>query len=270
VDALEDRRRSVMASNATGDRGVLAGDVVVVTGGNRGIGLGMAQALAASGATVIVWGRNEELNAAAVESLGADGGHSAVACDVTVETQVRAAIEASLDLRGRLDAFVANAGTAGTNTRFVDLTLAEWRQVQAVNMEGAFLCLREAAGAMIRQGDGGALVGVGSLSAIMASGRQQHYGASKAGLVALMRGLAVEMAPYRIRSNSLLPGWVATPMTLTRQSDDRLNRLVTARTPVSRWGSPADIGPAAVFLANRRHLFHTGDSVVVDGGFHVA
>jgi NAD(P)-dependent dehydrogenase (short-subunit alcohol dehydrogenase family) len=141
--------------------------------------------------------------------------------------------------------------------------------VTAVNLDGAFLCLREAAAHMVERGQGGSLVGISSVSAIDGAPGMEHYAASKAGLSAMIRGLAVELARHRIRANSILPGWTETDMIAPATANERFVANTLQRTPVRRWGTPADLGPVAVFLADPAHVFHTGDSLVVDGGYSI-
>ncbi len=247
----------------------LTGLVAVVTGGNGGIGLGMANALAEAGADIVVWGRNGEKNAAAVEQLRATGRRAeAFAVDVGDEEQVVTSFAATLDAFGKVDVMIANAGIGGGGP-FTQLTLDAWRRVQRVNSEGAFLCFREAAKHMVERGEGGSLIGVSSTSAIHGAPANQSYAHSKAGLLAMIRGLAVELARYKIRCNSILPGWTETDMTALATTNEKFMEATTRRTPVRRWGQPADLGPAAVFLADPANLFHTGDMIVVDGGYTV-
>lgn len=247
----------------------LHGRVAVVTGGNGGIGLGMALALARAGADVAVWGRNAEKNEAARAELEATGRRVvAIQCDVSDEQQVRDATAETLASLGKMDALFANAGVGGFS-RFVDMTLDEWRRVTSVNLDGAFLCLREAARHMVDRGEGGALVGVSSTSAIHGAPGMEHYAASKAALVAIMRGLAVELARFHIRCNAILPGWTDTDMLRPMAANEKFVRNTVSRTPVRRWGTPEDLGPAAVFLADPTVTFHTGDTLVVDGGYTI-
>lgn len=247
----------------------LAGRVVVVTGGNGGIGLGMGEALARAGADIAVWGRNADKNAAAVEQLRAHGTRAeAFAVDVGDEEQVVTSFAATLDAFGKVDSLIANAGIGGGGP-FTGLTLDAWRRVQRVNSEGAFLCFREAARHMVERGEGGSLIGVSSTSAIHGAPANQSYAHSKAGILAMVRGLAVELARYQIRCNSILPGWTETDMTAGATTNERFMEATTRRTPVRRWGVPADLGPAAVFLAEPDNMFHTGDMIVVDGGYTV-
>ncbi len=247
----------------------LNGHVAVVTGGNGGIGLGMASALAAAGADVAVWGRNEDKNAAAAAELAVHGTEVlALRCDVADEEQVVAAIAATVDRLGQVASMLANAGVGGF-APFTSMSLAEFRRVTSVNLDGAFLCLREAAAHMVERGEGGSLVGVSSVSAIHGAPGMEHYAASKAGLASMLRGMAVELARYRIRCNSLLPGWTDTDMIAPAAHNERFVANTVKRTPVRRWGTPEDMGRAAVFLADPANLFHTGDSVVVDGGYSI-
>lgn len=247
----------------------LAGRVVVVTGGNGGIGLGMAHALAAAGADVAIWGRNPDKLRSAADELGTHGQRVvAVGCDVADEDQVVAAMAETVDTLGKVDSLFANAGVGGF-APFTSMSLAEFRRVTAINLDGAFVCLREAAAHMVERGEGGALVGVSSVSAIDGAPGMEHYAASKAGLLAIMRGLAVELARHGIRCNAMLPGWTDTELIAPAATNERFVDNTVRRTPVRRWGTPADMGPAAVFLADPAHTFHTGDAMVIDGGYTV-
>ncbi|MEY2474750.1 MAG: hypothetical protein QOG87_65 [Actinomycetota bacterium] len=250
--------------------GDLDGRVVLVTGGNGGIGLGMAEACAAAGADVAIWGTNPDKNAAAEAQLKELGRQVvALRCDVGDEDQVGEAFATTVERLGKVDACFANAGVMGL-VPFVDATLDHWRAITRVNLDGVFLTLREAARHMVDRGEGGALVGISSVSAIHGAPLNQAYAACKGGVVAIMRGLAVELARHRIRCNSVLPGWIETPMTAPGLSNEKFVRNTTNRTPLRRWGQPDDMGPAAVFLANPDHLFHTGDTLVVDGGYSIS
>jgi NAD(P)-dependent dehydrogenase (short-subunit alcohol dehydrogenase family) len=189
-----------------------AGRVVIVTGGNSGIGLGIARGFARSGASVAIWSRRADRNASAVAELEGLGAMAiGIQCDVSDEDNVTGAMRATLGRFGRLDCLVANAGTAGKQP-FTDMPLDEWRRVLQVNLDGAFLCLREAARVLVGQGQGGSLVAVSSTSAIDGAPGQQHYAASKTALLAVIRALAVELARHQVRCNSLLPGWTDTEL----------------------------------------------------------
>src|SRR3954451_2015479 len=191
----------------------LSGHVAVITGGNGGIGLGMAEGLAPAGADVSIWGRDAERNARAREQLAAHGTRvQAVACDVSDSAAVDAAFEQVVAELGRVDSCFANAGVGSGSTAFVDMSLDEFRRVTSINLEGAFLTLQGAARRMIA-GGGGSLVGIASLAAVEGQARGQHYAASKGGLVSMIRACAVELARYGIRANAVLPGWIETRMT---------------------------------------------------------
>ena len=247
----------------------LVGRVTVVTGGNRGIGLGLARGAARCGSRVAIWARRSAQNVAAVKELERLGVEAAAyECDVVQERDVRHCLDQTLDRFGRLDALIANAGTASP-APFADTTLDKWRSVLAVNLDGAFLSLRAGAQAMIEQGDGGALVAVSSVAALHGAPTQAAYASSKAALTALMRTLAVELAPYGIRCNSLLPGWTETEMTAPLRQHDAFMRVTTRRTPVRRWATPVDFERAGAYLADPTISFHTGDCLVVDGGYSV-
>ncbi len=247
----------------------LTGRVVVVTGGNGGIGLGMARALATAGADVVIWGRNEERNEQARAELAAIGPRiEAIGCDVADEQQVIDAFARSVEVMGQVDSLIANAGVGGY-APFLDMSLAEWRRVQSVDLDGVFLSLREAARHLVARGEGGALVAVSSTSAIHGAPGMEHYASAKAGVLAMVRSLAVELARHRIRCNSIVPGWTETGMLSAGTSSPKFVDATTRRTPVRRWGEPDDLGPAAVFLADPTQTFHTGDMLVVDGGYTV-
>lgn len=249
----------------------LSGLVALVTGGNGGIGLGMALGLAGAGADVAIWGTNEAKSAAAVQELERTGRRVvALRCDVRDEAEVEAAFARTVKELGKVDCVFANAGVGPTRMGpFVDMSLEEWRGIFAVNVEGAFLTLRAGARHLVDRGEGGALVAVSSTSSIHGAPRNEHYAASKTALLALVRGLAVELARHRIRCNALLPGWVETEMTAKGREHQKFVENTTYRTPVRRWGKPDDFGAVAVYLADPRLVFHTGDTLVVDGGYTI-
>ncbi len=247
----------------------LHGRVVVVTGGNGGIGLGMATGVARAGADVCIWGRDAAKNEAAATELAALGvAVDAVQVDVADEAEVDAAMGATLARFGRVDALFANAGVGG-GAPFVEQTLDAWRHVMSINLDGAFLCFRAAARHMVDRGEGGSLVGVSSTSAVHGAPANQAYSCSKTAMLALVRGLAVELARHGVRCNSIMPGWVETDLTAPLLGWERFMANTTARTPVRRWGRPDDFAAAAAFLADPTLTFHTGDCLVVDGGYTV-
>jgi NAD(P)-dependent dehydrogenase (short-subunit alcohol dehydrogenase family) len=251
----------------------LRGAVAVVTGGNGGIGLGLAAGLTRAGAQVAIWARNESKTADAVQRLEQDGASVVgVRCDVANEADVETAMAETVDRFGKVDSMFANAGVTGRTVPFVDLSLEEWREVNATNVEGTFLCLRAAARHLIARGSPGALVGVSSIIAFYGAAGKEHYAASKTSIGAIVNCLAVELGPYGIRANTLVPGWIDTDILaesagFTGTDYSRFQRATVSRTPVKRWGVAADFEAVAVFLADPKHSFHTGDSMVVDGGY---
>ncbi len=248
----------------------LSGHCALVTGGNSGIGLGMATALATAGADVAIWGTNVERNASAAAQLEACGTKVvALRCDVGEEQDVEAAFAATVEALGKVDSCFANAGVGGGGSRFTEMPLDEWRAVMRVNGEGAFLTLRAAARHMVERGEGGSLVGVASIAATDGAPRAQPYAFSKGGLISMVKGIAVELARHRVQANVILPGWIDTPMTERGFADDRFAGAVLPRIPARRWGAPADFGAAAVFLAGPGSAYLTGQSLVIDGGYTI-
>jgi NAD(P)-dependent dehydrogenase (short-subunit alcohol dehydrogenase family) len=247
----------------------LTGRVALVTGGNGGIGLAMATALAEAGADVAIWGTSEAKNAAARAALEATGRRIlALRCDVSEEAQVEEAFAETLRVLGRVDGCFANAGISGGRSGpFLERTKEEWDRVLRVNLTGAFLTFRAAARHMKERGGGGALVGTASLAAIEGAARNEHYGASKGGMTAMIRALAVELARYGIRANAILPGWIETEMTARSIGDEKFAGNVLPRIPMRRWGRGADFGGIAIYLMSDAAAYHTGDSIVIDGGY---
>ena len=185
----------------------IAGKTALVTGGNSGIGLGMAEALASAGANICVWGTNKQKNALAHRKLTRHGVKVlALECDVSVETAVEKAFARTVDTFGQVDACFANAGVGGKATSFVEMTKDEWRHVMGVNLDGAFFTLRAAAQHMCNSDTRGSLVATASLAALEGQASGQHYAATKGGLVSMMHSLAVGLARHGIRANSILPG----------------------------------------------------------------
>lgn len=249
----------------------LSGHVALVTGGNSGIGLGMAEALARAGADVAVWGTNADKNAAAEERLRGHGGRAvAVRCDVGDEAEVEAAFAATIEALGKVDSCFANAGVgSGGTASFLDMSLDEFRRVTRVNLDGVFLTLRAAARHMVPRGEGGSLAVTASLAAIEGQAKGQHYAASKGGVISMMKALAVELARHGIRSNAILPGWIETAMTEPAFAWDRFRDKVLPRVPIRRWGTPEDFGGVAVYLASPASAYHTGDTFLIDGGYAI-
>ncbi len=247
----------------------LTGRTVVVTGGNSGIGLALAAGVAKAGADVAIWSRNTERNAEAATELAKHGTRVLpVSCDVGDEAAVAAAMATTLAEFGRLDCLVANAGVhAGAPIQ--DMTLDDWHRVLRINLDGAFLTTREAARVFISQGTGGSMVVVSSTISRYGAAGQASYAASKTGMVGLGRTLAVELAKHRVRCNILIPGWTRTPLNEAQQASEQFMNATTRRTPVRRWADPEEFEAIAPFLCDPTLTFHTGNEVIVDGGYTI-
>jgi len=247
----------------------LKGRVAIVTGGNGGIGLGMARGLAGAGARVVIAARNADKSAAAVKELAGRGAEAhAVAADVTDERAVARLIETTLERCGRLDILVNNAGT-NIRKPAQDLALDEWHRVLDTNLTSAFLCSKAAYPAFKTAG-GGKIINIGSMMSIFGASFAPAYGASKGGIVQLTKSMAAAWARDNIQVNAVLPGWIDTD--LTRQARSQvagLNDNVLRRTPAGRWGVSDDMAGVAVFLAGPASDFVTGAAIPVDGGFSI-
>jgi NAD(P)-dependent dehydrogenase (short-subunit alcohol dehydrogenase family) len=249
----------------------LSGRGVVITGGNGGIGLGMARALLASGASVAIWGSNPGKTESARAQLATECGDAsrvhAFLCDVGDESQVEAAFAASASALGRVHACFANAGVSSKGTVLTEMSLDEFRRVQRVNVEGVFLTFRAAARHMAEHGQGGSLVATASTAAVEGAARNSHYGASKGAVTAFVRALAVELARHKIRVNSILPGWIVTDMTDKSVHNPKFADAVLPRIPARRWGEIDDFGGIAVYLASDASAYATGEQFLIDGGY---
>ncbi|MFZ0844212.1 MAG: glucose 1-dehydrogenase [Pseudolabrys sp.] len=244
----------------------LSGLVALVTGGNGGIGLGLAKGLASAGATVAIAGRNKDKAQAALQALGPRDAF--IELDVLKEESCRGAVAQVAERWGRLDILVNNAGTT-VRKQPQDLSAQEWHQVMDTNLTGAFLCSQAVYPHMLR-GGGGKIINIGSMMSIFASSYALPYAASKGGIVQMARSLAVAWAKDNIQVNTILPGWIDTD--LTRKAREQVAGLydkVLARTPAQRWGDPADFAGIAVFLASSASDFVTGTAIPVDGGYSV-
>jgi|TARA_B100000315_G_scaffold206726_1_gene201245 2-deoxy-D-gluconate 3-dehydrogenase len=248
----------------------LTGKVAVVTGGNGGIGLGIAMGLAGAGANIVVAARSVEKTAQALEEIRALGvvAHS-VNVDVTQEPAVQRMVTDTIDHMGRLDILVNNSGIA-VRAQPQELTAAQWDSVVDVNLRAAFLASREAYSHMVSAG-GGKVINVGSMYSIFGSDWGAPYAASKGGLVQLTKSLAVAWAKDNIQVNAVLPGWIVTDLTRGIQNADP-NRYdnISRRIPAGRWGDPSEMAGAAVFLASAASDYVTGATLTVDGGYSVA
>jgi 2-dehydro-3-deoxy-D-gluconate 5-dehydrogenase len=242
----------------------LSGRVAVVTGGNGGIGLGMARGLAEAGAKIVVAARDPVKSAAAVAGLGGDA--IFVALEIAEERSCRAMVEAALGHFGRLDILINNAGMS-IRKPAETYSAAEWHAVLDTNLTGAFRCAQAAHPAM-KQGGGGKIINIGSMYSIFGAAYAVPYAASKGGLVQLTKSLAAAWAADNIQVNAVLPGWIDTDLTRdARREVAGLHDRVLARTPAGRWGQPEDLAGVAVFLSSSAADFITGTAIPVDGGF---
>jgi hypothetical protein len=250
----------------------LDGHVALITGGNGGIGLGFAKGLAQMGADLIIWGQNPAKNTSAIQTLTDLGARAqAWQVDVSSEIEVKTAFAAGLAEFGRVDSCFANAGTYSKSAQFAKMKTEEWQRTQDVNLNGVFYTLREAAAHMqerFRAGDGGGrLIATSSTSAIMGAPRMQHYATTKGAILAMIKGLAVELAPFGITANSIVPGWIETAMTTKMFNNQRFASAVLPRIPAKRWGTEDDFAGIAVYLASKVSQYHTGDEIKIDGGY---
>jgi 2-deoxy-D-gluconate 3-dehydrogenase len=247
----------------------LSGKAAIVTGGNGGIGLGMARGLAECGAALMVAGRDAAKNAAAVEELTGMGAEAAaIEVDLTREAACKAMVQATADRFGRLDILVNNAGT-NIRKQPEAYSLEEWRKILDTNLSSAFMCSQAAYPAM-RASGGGKIIMIGSMMTIFGASFSGPYAATKGGIVQMAKAMACAWAKDNIQVNSVLPGWIDTPLTRGARRDIAgLEERVVARTPAGRWGDPDDFAGIAAFLASPASDFVTGAAITVDGGYSV-
>jgi 2-dehydro-3-deoxy-D-gluconate 5-dehydrogenase len=247
----------------------LTGKVAIVTGGNGGIGLGMARGLADAGASIAVVGRNEAKSQAAVADLEARGVKAiAVATDVTDKVAVADMVARVSRELGRIDILVNNAGI---NIRKPphSLDIEEWRSVIDTNLTSAFLCSKAVHAAMKAAG-GGKIINIGSMMSIFGASFAPAYAASKGGIVQFTRSCACAWAADNIQANAILPGWIDTDLTKRARTEiGGLHERVLSRTPAARWGEIGDFAGIAVFLASAASDFVTGTAIPIDGGFSI-
>jgi 2-dehydro-3-deoxy-D-gluconate 5-dehydrogenase len=253
----------------TSGRFDLRGKVAIVTGGNGGIGLGIARGLADAGADIAVVGRNEAKSGAAVTDLKTRGVRAiAVAADVTDKAAVAAMVARAASELGRVDILVNNAGINIRKPPHM-LELEEWGSVIDTNLTSAFLCSKSVYPAM-KQAGGGKIINIGSMMSIFGASFTPAYAASKGGIVQFTRSCACAWAADNIQANAILPGWIDTDLTKrAREQIDGLHDKVLARTPAARWGAIDDFAGIAVFLASSASDFVTGTAIPVDGGFSI-
>lgn len=250
----------------------LTGKSVLVTGGNSGIGLGIAEGVARAGADVCIWGTNESKNEAALESLRQHGTRvMALRCNVASEAEVEASFAETLAGIGHVDACFANAGVSSDRRKardgFAGMSYEEWRRVMDINLDGSFYTLRAAARHMVERGRGGSLVTTSSTSAIMGQARGEHYAGTKGAMIAIVKALAVEFGKHGIRANAIVPGWVDTPLTAERLHWDRFRDAVLPRVPIGRWGEKEDFSGIGVYLTSDASRYQSGTTIVIDGGY---
>jgi 2-deoxy-D-gluconate 3-dehydrogenase len=248
----------------------LTGKVAIITGGNGGIGLGMASGLAAAGAAVMIVGRNETKSKNAAAELSASGARAqAVVADVTSKDDATRMLDETMRAFGRVDILINNAGI-NIRKSPQSISLDDWHKVVDTNLTSAMLCSQLVHPAMKAAG-GGKVINIGSIMSIFAAPYAPAYAASKGGIVQLTKSLACAWAPDNIQANAVLPGWIDTEMTQgARRHVSDLHDRVLARTPAARWGVPSDLAGIAVFLASSASDFVTGAAIPVDGGYSVA
>jgi NAD(P)-dependent dehydrogenase (short-subunit alcohol dehydrogenase family) len=251
----------------------LSGKAALITGGASGIGLGMASALGAAGATVVLWDVSEtSLKNATAELESAGCTVTTQLVDVSSEAAVAAAMGELLDRHGRLDAAFANAGITRPAS-LLEVDQANLDKTLSTNLYGVVFTLREAARHMVQRAEGGdrggSLVATASLSAVTAHPANISYSASKAAVLSVIRSVAVGFAPYGVRANAIIPGWIRTPLTASTGKDGFYDKVIQRRVPAGRWGQPEDFGGLAVYLASDASAFHTGDTLFVDGGYAI-
>jgi 2-dehydro-3-deoxy-D-gluconate 5-dehydrogenase len=254
-----------------GDLFSLKGKVAIVTGGNGGIGKGIALGLASVGGDLVIAARNARKTSEAAAEIKKAHGVRVLEVEINMadESQINAMAKKVLDTYGRIDVLVNNAGI---NIRKMpqDLAAADYDEVLATNLRGPFLCCKAVYPAMKKAG-GGKIINIGSMTSIFGGGKLLPYGTSKGGIVAMTRALAAAWALDNIQVNAILPGWIDTDMTRRARVElEGLNERVLARTPVGRWGDPKDMQGTAIYLATAASNFITGVSLPVDGGYSIS
>ena len=252
----------------------LSEKVALITGGNGGIGLGMAEGLAECGASIAIWGRNKEKNEESKNLLSKYSIEvKTYEVDVSQEKEVINNVKSVLNDFGRIDSVFANAGMNVFGGSFEEMDTDAYRKVLSVNLDGVFFTLRETTKHMVeraKNGDiGGSVVGVASLAGIEGAAKTQPYSASKGGIISMIKGIAVEHARYGIRANTILPGWIATDMTTINQNNQKFTDKLISSVPLRRWGEPKDFCGIAAYSASDASAYHSGDMFIVDGGYAI-
>jgi 2-dehydro-3-deoxy-D-gluconate 5-dehydrogenase len=242
----------------------LTAKVAIVTGGNGGIGLGIARGLAEAGAAIVIAARDPEKNARAVAALQQSGAKVlSISTDVRDEASVQTMVQSAEQAFGQVDILVNNAGI---NIRKApqDYTIDEWQQVLNTNLTGVFLCSRAVYPFMVKAG-GGKIINIGSMTSIFGSNVSPAYAATKGGVVQFTKSLAIFWAKNNIQVNAILPGWIHTDLTASASSERY--QFIQSRIPQGRWGEPDELAGAAVFLASRASDYVTGIVLPIDGGY---
>jgi 2-dehydro-3-deoxy-D-gluconate 5-dehydrogenase len=246
----------------------LTGRVAVVTGGNGGIGRGIALGLAEAGAAVAVWGRNDEKNQRVLSELKAIGVRSmALMVDMTNRAGLGPAVDKVQSELGSVNILVNNAGIASLSGGVMNEKPEDWDRVIETQLSSVFLLSKLAAQSMIRQKNG-KIINIASMYSFFGSGLVPSYSAAKGAIVQLTKSMAIEFAPHNIQVNAIAPGWIETDMTAPVRTTP-MNDEILARTPAGRWGQPEEVAGAAVYLAARASDFVTGDTIRVDGGYAI-
>jgi len=245
----------------------LTGKVALVTGGNSGLGFGFAEGLARAGSDVVIWGRRADANARAAEKLRSFGVKvHAQSVDVADEGAIVAGVAGAIEAMGKIDTVIANAGIASQKP-FIDMDAQTYHSLIDVNQHGVVFTLREVARHMVERGEGGSLILCGSGSIFQGVPTMTHYGAAKGALNSLAKGIAAELGPHGIRCNVIAPGFIITEMTMADPAvGEMIAGMVAAKAPLGRAGQPDDLWGAAVYLASDLSRYHTGDTLIVDGG----
>ena len=242
----------------------------IVTGGNGGIGLGIAQGLAHAGANIVIIGQNKAKNNAAMTKLQSSGAKViALVADIKNKASINEVIKKTIKEFGNIDILINNAGTTVRTTPEL-MSESDWHMVLNTNLTGAFLCA-QACYPIFKETGGGKILNNGSMMSLFGSPWSSAYGASKGGIVQLTRSLATAWAKDNIQVNCILPGWIDTDLTKkARASVPDLNEKVIARTPLGRWGTPDDLEGLAIFLSSAASNFVTGTAIPIDGGFSIS
>jgi glucose 1-dehydrogenase len=244
----------------------LQGKVAIVTGATKGIGIGCAEEMLKEGAKVVLTGRSVDLGEEAAKRISRKEGDTLfVACDVKDSSQVKNLIDTTVAHFGRLDIMVSNAGTNG-KAEFLDVTEEDWDRIIDTNLKGIFLCGQYAAKQMVKQGEGGAIINMSSVMAVLGLKNQVAYSASKGGINQLTKVMSLGLVDYDIRVNAIGPGPIMTELMLRVAEDEEVMNGILRRTPAGRVGSCEEVGRVAVFLASDDASFIHGQTIYCDGG----